>query len=179
MMFNREVGGVVMAAMAGSILFAPTVGATQSAPAVAVRWPASVTAHVRELDSRCRDEGGTPPRPSSHVKRVDVTGDGIADFVFDNGEYDCGTDLPVFMGNGGAYFQVFVGDAKGGAVLASDGFAPSVRVGVNKSGHTRVIVTFQGAPCGSFAEARADQALCERTLIWNPSTREMRPGPPP
>lgn len=170
---------VVAAVLASLILIAPTVGATQSAPTAAARWPTSVTAHLRELDSRCREEGGTPSRQLSHVKRVDITSDGIADFVFDNGDYDCGTDLPVFMGNGGAYYQVFVGDAKGGATLVYDGFGPGVRVGVNKAGRTRVIVTAQGAECGSFAQARADQETCERTLIWNPTAREMVPGPPP
>lgn len=179
MTLKRATDGLIVAAFAGLVLTAPTIGVAQTAAAATAKWPATVTAHLRKLDNDCRELGETPSRQLGHVKRVDVTGDGVADYVFDEGEYMCGSTPYMFAGNGGAGIQVFVGDPNGGAVLAYDSFGPGVRVGANRAGRTAVIVTAQGAPCGSLAQARADQATCERTLIWNAATRKMVPGPPP
>lgn len=162
------VGGIVVASI---LMLTPASGQTRSAP-----LPAAVKEAVRGLDETCREEGKGPDRTLSYVKRIDVTGDKIPDYVIDDSEYMCGTTPYVMVGATGlSSVSVFVADAKGGAVLAYDDWASmGIRVGKSPTGDSVALVVVDRG-CGRAVNSDGN---CERPLRWNASTRKMSFGPP-
>lgn len=162
-----NVGGAVAISI---LISTPAGGQTRPTP-----LPPAVKEYVASLDETCRDLGERPDRARAYIKRVDVTGDKIPDYVIDDGDYMCGATPHMLVGaSGGAGNTVFAANAQGGATLAYDEFAGmGIRVGRSRAGHIAALVTVaQG--CGATAKAGS----CERPLIWNVSTRKMSFGPP-
>ena len=160
------IGGVI----ASSILVSTSAaGQVNSAP-----LPASVKEYVALLNETCRDLGERPDRTLAYMKRVDVTGDKIPDYVIDDGDYMCGATPSMLAGVSGAGNTVFVGNAQGGAALAyEEGAGMGIRVGRSRAGHMAALVSVAEG-CGATAKAGS----CERPLIWNASTKKMSFGPP-
>lgn len=148
---------------------------TSFGQAVAAKLPASVRGYIQVLDQTCKDLGETPDRTLAYVKRADITGDKITDFVIDDGDYMCGGRPHMLAGQAGAGNVVFVGDVKGGATLAYDeGVGMGIRLAKSHAGHFVALVTVVDG-CGAAAKRAGS---CERPLIWNPATKKMRWGPP-
>ena len=150
----------------------PSVSFGQAAGA---KMPLAVRSYIREMNQACKDLGETPDRTLAYVRRADVTGDKITDFVIDDGDYMCGAQPQMLAGQAGAGNVVFMGDASGGATLVYDeGAGMGIRVGKSRAGQTAaLVIVAQG--CGAAAK---NAGSCERPLIWNPTSKVMRFGPP-
>jgi hypothetical protein len=148
---------------------------TSFGQAAGAKIPPAVRSYIQEMDRACKDLGENPDRTLAYVKRADVTGDKITDFVIDDGDYMCGGQPQMLVGQAGGGNVVFMGDAKGGATLVYDeGVGMGIRVARSRAGQVVALVTVaQG--CGATAK---NAGSCERPLIWNPATKKMRFGPP-
>lgn len=152
-------------------------GGIAYAQASTAQWPAPVRAYIRELDATCKELGEAPDRKFAYVRRTDLTGDNVIDYVIDDGDYMCGSSPYMLGGQAGAGNAVFVGTANGGAILAYEVLGSGIRVGKSKSGSPVALVATTGASCGASPKLKA-AGSCERPLTWNPATKKMTYGPP-
>ena len=79
------------------------LGMGASAAVAAPALPAAAKAHVADMRASCKDVGGRPGRSPELVQIADVTGDGRADYVINEGAFDCvGAESYFSGGSGGA-----------------------------------------------------------------------------
>lgn len=74
-------------------------------PAAAQDWPPEVTAIVDEAKSLC--QGSFTAGPDA-VTSVDLTGDGIRDWVVDSGAFRCSDSYGTYCGTGGCAVDTVV-----------------------------------------------------------------------
>lgn len=165
------------AALALSCIFTVSSCGIANAQTSAAQWPAPVRTYIRHLDNTCRELDEAPDRKLSYVQRADVTGDGLLDYVIDDGDYMCGSTPYMLAGQAGAPNVVFVGTANGGATLAYEVLGTGIRIGKSKSGRPVALASTIGADCGASPKLKA-AGSCERPLVWNPTTKMMTFGPP-
>lgn len=127
------------------------------------RPPAAVLAAVQDMDTMCR-EFGTPGDKSGLLQTADLNGDGVTDWVLDQGVYVCNGAASLFGGTGGSPVSVWAGQPGGGASAPFTHYAQGARI---ESG--RVWLTVGGELCGKGKAglSRADMEYCERPLAWN------------
>lgn len=79
----------------------------------ATRHPTAVQAEIHDMDKTCREMGKPVPSPDL-VTIVDLTGDGLPDYIFDQRAYVCDGALTLFMGgSGNAEVDIYVGTRDG------------------------------------------------------------------
>ena len=147
---------------------APAQAATPPLPAV-------VAKAVKDTAAICIEVGGKPDT-SNAVKRADLNGDGIEDYVIDVGSVNCDGAASVY-GDREKGVAVYVGDGKGGATeafsdmsygMTLDGTGPAAKLWLSVSGQS----------CGKPpAKDFASENFCDRPIVWNAKTRKFDFGP--
>ena len=123
--------------------------------------PSSVAAAINENKHTCSPdpaelEGG-------FITRRDVNGDGVRDYVLDDGHFVCGDSHNRFCGSDGCLTQVFVSsDGKFMKVLV--GNVEDVRL-LKLRGRPGIHIDLHGIACGL-----TKTAPCSGTQFWNGST---------
>lgn len=142
---------------------AAALGSAAGPTAAQGRPPAPVLAAVQEMDAMCR-EFGTPGDKSGLLRSADLNGDGVADWVLDQGVYVCEGAASLFGGSGGSQVSVWAGRPGGGV---SEPFSHGA-FGVTIDGG-RAWLTVGGELCGqnTAGRSRAEYAHCERPLRWD------------
>lgn len=111
----------------------------------------------------CR-EFGTPGDKSGLLQTADLNGDGVTDWVLDQGVYVCNGAASLFGGSGGSQVSVWAGRRDGGASqpFSHGAFGAKVENG-------RVWLSVGGELCGqnTAGRSRAEYQGCERPLVWN------------
>lgn len=130
------------------------------------RPPAPVLAAVQAMDTMCR-EFGTPGDKSGLLRAADLNGDGVADWVLDEGAYVCEGAASLFGGSGGSQVSVWAGRRDGGA---SEPFTHGAFGAVIDGGRLWLMVG--GEMCGQKTAglARAEYEGCRRPLAWDART---------
>ena len=153
-----------------------TAAAPQPAAPPASTLPASagmppeVAAAVGDLQKNCRMMKKEPPPVSDYVTRIDLTGDGVDDWLINAGGIYCAG----FSGSGGSAMEIFVGLPNGHARKAFDrySFGVEIRRGV-------VWLASGGGYCGGSTNVpRAMMKTCDIPLIWNKAGQRFDNGPP-
>ena len=103
---------IACVATAGIALAADAPSGAVPAP----QLPAAVAAALQSVADQCTGVGGKPLTADA-VKRVDLTGDGMDDFVLDVGSVNCDGAASIY-GDREKGVTVYVGDGKGGATSA-------------------------------------------------------------
>jgi hypothetical protein len=148
------------------------VGAVQAAlPPL----PAVVAKALKETAAICTEVGGKP-NTSQAVKRADLNGDGIEDYVLDVGSVGCEGAASVY-GDREKGVLVYVGDGKGGAREAFNDV--SFGVTLEGSGATaKLWLTMSGGSCGKPpAKDFASENFCDRAIVWNAKTQKFDYAP--
>jgi hypothetical protein len=146
-----------------------TLAATSAAAAPPVPLPGPVRADLAALHSECRSYGGQPGAAPELVKSADLSGDGIADHVIDQGAYNCqGAASAMGAGQSGAAIRVYAGTPGGGAKLAYQGVVYGTKI-LTAGGKARLWIDTAGYECG---DRRRDVPFsnwkfCSRPLNWN------------
>jgi hypothetical protein len=151
-----------------ALLVALPASALAAPPAPA---PAPVRADLAALHAECRSYGGRPGASPNLLKSADLNGDGLAEYVIDQGGYNCdGAASAMGAGQSGAAVRVYAGLAGGGAKLAWQNTAYGTSI-VSAGGRARLWIDTAGFECGQrganipFSDIKA----CSRPLNWSPA----------
>jgi hypothetical protein len=154
-------------ALAGSVVLVCCVAAQAAAPPL----PAVVAKAVKDTAAICTEVGGKPDT-SNAVKRADLNGDGIEDYVLDGGSVNCDGAASIY-GDREKGVLVYVGDGKGGATEAFNDM--SYGMTLEGAGPTaKLWLTVSGLSCGKPpAKDFASENFCDRAIVWNAKTRKF------
>ena len=145
----------------------------------AKKLPRIVQQELAEMMKSCKEVGGKPAKSPGLLTVADLTGDGLPDFIIDQGAFFCDGAASLFSGSGGSQMSVYVGSADGQASAAFD--AGSFGVKVDKdSKPAKLMVTVGGPLCGQKVTdktPRSDIKSCWRPVVWNDKTRKMQFAP--
>lgn len=139
-----------------------------SAPAAGADVPQPVSSYEKGLAAGCREVGGRPAEPSpGFLVRGDLNDDGIEDWAFDEGKFNCTGAASLYDGSGGSQVVVFIGLPGGGAQQAFQHDAFGMRV--ERVGTAESLWLGVGGPlCGQSApSSAADAIFCYRALAWD------------
>jgi len=142
-----------------------------TALAAAPPLPAVVAKAVKETATICTEAGGKPDA-SNAVKRADLNGDGIEDYVLDVGSVNCDGAASVY-GVREKGVLVYVGDGKGGATEAFNDMSYGMTLeGAGPA--AKLWLTVSGQSCGKPpAKDFASENFCDRAIVWNAKTRKF------
>lgn len=156
--------GAVILTLAALGLVSAGAAAAQGRP------PESVLSEVRDMDAMCRDVGGQPGDKEGLLRAADLNGDGLSDWVLDQGLYVCNGAASLFGGSGGSSVMVWAGLPGGGA---SQPFGQAAFGAKIENG--RVWLAVGGGFCGQNTAglSRAEMTYCERPLAWDARTRKF------
>ncbi len=142
-----------------------------SGAAPAPQLPAVVAADLESVAEQCTEVGGKPLTADA-VKRVDLTGDGMDDFVLDVGSVNCDGAASIY-GDREKGVTVYVGDGKGGATSAFSSSAYAATI--EEAGSAASLwLTVSGERCGKApAQDFASENFCDRAIVWNAGTRKF------
>ena len=123
--------------------------------------PPAVAAYAQQLVDRCHQLGGQAA--SAPPRRADLNGDGLDDWLIQEGPGDC---VGSAAGPGGGQVTIFVGQADGGAL-------PSFQQGIHglrierARGKPTLWLAVSGRLCGA-SGAQQPAIRCDRLLVWKP-----------
>jgi hypothetical protein len=146
----------------------------ESAPAArSSGMPPEVTAAIAGMQKNCRMMNREPPPVAEYVTALDLTGDGIDDWVVNTAGIGCAG----FSGSGGSAVQIYAGAPNGHASKAFD--TMSLRTTIDRSRTPPVVwIGVGGRGCGDNRDvARALLRTCQRPLLWNAAARRFDEGP--
>ena len=151
-------------ALAGSVVLFWCVAVQAAAPPL----PAVVAKAVKDTAAICTEAGGKADT-SNAVKRADLNGDGIEDYVLDVGSVNCDGAASVY-GDREKGVLVYVGDGKGGATEAFNDMSYGTTLeGTGPS--AKLWLTVSGRSCGKPpAKDFASEKFCDRAIAWNAKT---------
>jgi hypothetical protein len=137
--------------------------------------PAAVAKAVKETAAICTEVGGKADT-SQAVKRADLNGDGIEDYVLDVGSVNCDGAASVY-GDREKGVLVYVGDGKGGVTEAFNDMSYGMTLeGTGPA--AKLWLTVMGRQCGKpAAKDFASENFCDRALVWNAKTRKFDYAP--
>ena len=137
--------------------------------------PAVVAKAVKDTVAVCTEVGGKADT-SNAIKRADLNGDGIEDYVLDVGSVNCEGAASVY-GDREKGVIVYVGDGKGGATEALNDMSYGMKVeGTGPA--AKLWLTVSGQSCGKPpAKDFASENFCDRSVVWNAKTRKFDYGP--
>ena len=142
------------------------------------KYPAAVDAKIAELAKDCHGFGKFEASPG-FVTVADLTGDGVPDYILDEGRIGCKQAASMFQGSLGFSVEIFAGSAKGGAAEA---FSHGV-VALHLDEHSKpatLYLAVGGPLCGQHVTPDtpfADMESCWRPVRWNAATRKMELSP--
>jgi hypothetical protein len=138
--------------------------------------PSAVRQWVIDLGKICTDASGRPGKSPDIIKYADLTGDGIMDYIVEEGAFNCeGAATAMENGQSGSDVSVFVGGAGNTATRVYSGSVYATRI--DKSGpRPRLYVGVSGQLCGQRNAANlsfAQQDFCLRPLNWVPARHTL------
>jgi hypothetical protein len=134
--------------------------------------PPGVSRARAEATQECRDAGGGRARfTASFLRRVNLSPDGVDDFIIDNAGIECPGALSYFCGTGGCGVEVHVSTPSGHRRVFSD-YARAIRLEQGE-GRQLLVLDVHGTQCG-----QAGAAPCLRRYGWNGSALVLLPGSP-
>ncbi|CAN5232971.1 hypothetical protein BH11PSE2_BH11PSE2_19900 [soil metagenome] len=167
--------GLIALAMIGL-----TAGGAQSQPPVArptSGMPVSVNAAIGSLVAECTRAGGKA-QPAANVSiGADLNGDGLTDWVINEGAFKCPGSAQLFGGASGASIMVFAGEPGGDAKQSFSGYG--FGVALNGPAAKRVLwIKTTGVACGQRSATRKeDEISCDRPVQWNAAAKRFEMAP--
>ena len=139
------------------------------------KLPLAVQKELADMVKSCRDVGGKPMKSPELLVIADLTGDGLPDFVINQGAFICDGAASLFSGSGGSQMSAYVGTPDGQAFQAfsSGSFDVKVDKAVNPA---KLQVVVGGQLCGQRVTAnmpRSEYKSCWRPVDWNATKRKM------
>jgi hypothetical protein len=147
--------------IAAALAIAGTPALPSIAAAAAAQPPQALLDAVGRLDRACEAAGGRPARGAFLIAQ-DFSGDGVSDYLVNEGNYECSGRPDLFIDDKQAHVDIYVADHNGDATLAYRERLLAVRV---LDGRPHVVQVAQhGSGCGAGSNAATE---CGGTLRWN------------
>lgn len=131
--------------------------------------PLDIRKAINEAHNMCKDAGGKPGKSSKLITFVDLTGDGVMDFVMDLNNYQCeGAASALTAGQSGSALTIFVGGPGNTAKEAYHALVQAPEV-ITVGSAKRLYVGVMGLDCGqknASKKAMVDVEVCLRPLNW-------------
>lgn len=165
---------MLSAALLFGLIALPAQGTT---PAMLAKTNEKILARVAaKLAADCRASGGRPGDMRKAIVAADVTGDGLVDWMIDDGNYRCpGSNDAMSGGNGGVDVDIYAGQADGSAKLVFREMVFGVRFDRVGTRH-EAVVRVGGSYCGQKGEfSRGTAWGCELPLLWKGGALRMAP----
>ncbi len=169
---------------ATALLLCLGVGATQAQNQAALsqaakKLPQVVQKELGELMKACKEAGGKPAKSPGLLAVADLTGDGLPDFIIDQGAFNCDGAASLFSGSGGSQMAVYVGTPDGQAKAGFD--SGSFGTKVDKAVKPAKLSVMVGGPlCGqkvTAKTARSDIKSCWRPVVWDAKAGKLQFAP--
>jgi hypothetical protein len=142
--------------------------------------PIEIRKAVNEANNLCKESGGKPGKSSKLITFVDLTGDGVIDFVMDLNNYQCeGAASALSAGQSGSALTIFVGGPNNTAKEAYHAMVQAPKV-ITVGSSKRLYVGVMGVDCGqknAAKKALADLEVCMRPLNWKADKQVFVLGP--
>jgi len=133
--------------------------------------PATVVEAVALLAEICTASDGKP-RADEAVKRVDLNGDAVDDFVLYAGWMVCEGAWSVY-GDREKVLTVYTGDGRGAAPEVFAGSVYDAAIETTAAG-AALWLSVSAEACGRpRAETFAEETFCDRAIVWNAATRRF------
>ena len=166
-LFTRVGCGVASVAALATVAVVASTAQAQSSPPPAVRTV------VQGMIDDCRDIGGrpSPDALTTTAQEIDLTGDGVSDWVIVGGP-NCEGGESFWSGSGGTQASVFVGDGRGDAFEAGQ-LGLFTLVYSQEDGRWTAWAGVGGERCGQRTAnlSRAEYDSCLVPWEWNASRR--------
>lgn len=137
------------------------------------RLPTTVREAVAELTQMCTDAGGKHVPSKELLQMVDLTSDGVPDYVLDQGSFNCDGAASLFGGSGGFQMSVYRGMPGGQAVPAFSSGTFGVKV-EQETSPAKLSIIVSGELCGQRITptmSHAEYKACWRPVVWNARTK--------
>lgn len=163
--------------ISGLALIALTAAAMAAPPAP---LPPEVLRYIGGFDQICRQAGGIPGNHGELVQVVDLTGDGVSDYVVDIHSYNClDAAAAVSAGRDGMAVAIFVGGSGGSATKVYEAITDGATL--DRGGaRPRLYVDVGGVDCGQQNASTlpyTDWTFCSRPLDWNAKKKTFEFAP--
>lgn len=142
------------------------------------KYPAAVDARIAELAKECHGFGKFVASPG-FVTAVDLTGDGVPDYILDEGQIGCEHAASMFQGSLGFSVEIFAGSANGGAAEAFSHGVGALHLDKDSNPATLYLMV-GGRLCGQHVTSDtsfSNMENCWRPVRWNAATRKMELAP--
>lgn len=137
--------------------------------------PPTVVEAVALLAEICTASDGKP-RADDTVRRVDLNGDAVDDFVVYAGWMVCENAWSVF-GDREKVLRVYAGDGRGAAPEVFVGSVYDAAIETTAAG-AALWLGVSAESCGRpRAETFAEETFCDRAIVWNAATRRFDYAP--
>ncbi|MCJ2060121.1 hypothetical protein MKL09_26770 [Methylobacterium sp. J-048] len=137
---------------------AAVILAVAATASVAQDLPPPVAVAIAEAKKTCSPDP-TTLKPG-FIKRQDVNGDGVPDFILDYGRFQCGDNITYWCGSAGCTMQIFA-SSDGRFIKVLDENVQEVRFR-KIGGRSAMLLGLHGSACG-----KAGVEPCGATLYWN------------
>lgn len=162
---------VAIAALPLAMLFLAGVAQAQAQK----KLPLAVQKELAEMVKVCRDVSGKPMKSPGLLTVADLTGDGLPDFVINQGAFNCDGAASLYSGSGGSQVSAYVGTPDGRAFQAFSSGSFDVKVDKSvKPAKLQVVVG--GQLCGQRVTAnmpRSEYKSCWRPVDWSERKRKL------
>ncbi len=146
--------------------------------AAAPKYPAAVQKRIDDMNQTC-SQMGKPAASPGLVTVADLTGDGLPDYIFNEGAFNCDGAASLFSGSGGFQVEVYVGKPGGQASEAFGHGAFGVYLD-HDARPAKLYLGVGGVLCGQHVTPdmpRAAYTDCWRPLRWDARARKMKFAP--
>lgn len=137
--------------------------------------PVEVRQLIAEMEEECRGVDAVPESSPGLVNAVDLTGDGIDDYVIDQGAFVCNGAASLYFGSGGSQMEIYVGMPDGHARPGFHHGHFGVYIEPTASSVAQVVLGLGGEGCGQDTDglSRAEFQSCLRPLVWDAERQEF------
>jgi hypothetical protein len=137
----------------------------------------AIKKELTEMATTCLEVNGKPGKSPGILRAIDVTGDGVLDYIIDSHAFNCeGAPNPYLtMDSDSGSVSIYVGTPDGQAIKVFSQGVSGIKIN-NKSKPAKLFVIVGGVLCGQRnAEKLTNSEIksCWRPLIWNSTTQKM------
>lgn len=145
----------------------------------AEKLPVTVQREIDEMTKMCLEMDGKPSKLPGFLAEADLTGDGLPDYVIDQGAFACDGAASLFSGSGGSQMSIYVSASHREPIKAFAAGSFGVKLDRTVT-PAMVFITVGGPLCGQKQDkniGRAGLGFCWRPVVWDQKTKKMQFAP--
>lgn len=141
--------------------------------------PPAVQKDLAGTEAICREVGGRPLPSPQWLTAADLNGDGLADYLVQEGEFRCEGQAALFSGTAGSRMSVYLSRPSGDAIQVLTVWGFGARLDASRR-PTLLQLSVEGPLCGQVVTDDLPHSAywsCWRSLIWNRQKQTLEFAP--